>query len=265
MRSSLQTLRHQILLIAALAVLPFTAHAERISAVSIAEYVNLHRSDMLAPLPEPSLGLRADFGKEAASGEARHVADWVVDAADNQGKSFVIVDKVAAKVFVFDPAGRLVGAAPALLGIAQGDDSLPGIGTMELSAIRVQDRTTAAGRFVAQIGRNYSGHDVLWIDYDAALSMHRIINTNLKEKRPHRLATPTALDNRISFGCINVAVRFFEDIVMPAFADSNATKGSGIVYVLPETRSARQQFASYDVEEHSRSVIVQLQTLYRQH
>jgi hypothetical protein len=37
---------------------------------------------------------------------------------------------------------------------------------------------------------------------------------------------------------------FFENVVRPAF-----TKTNGIVYVLPETRSAREVFTSYyDVE-----------------
>jgi hypothetical protein len=254
MRSTL----YQILFIAASAALSFAGTATATNAVGMVDYINLHRPNMMAPVVEtaaepvvelavepatkPAAARRADFGAESASSEARHTADWVMHAADNQGKSFLIVDKVAAKVFVFDPNGRLMGAAPALLGIARGDDSAPGIGEMELSAIRIQDRTTPAGRFVAYIGPNYSGRDVLWIDYDAAISMHRIVNTNLKERRPQRLATPSVLDNRISFGCINVAVRFYEDVVSPAFL-----AGGGIVYVLPETRTARQQFSSYDV------------------
>ena len=77
--------------------------------------------------------------------------------------------------------------------------------------------------------------------------MHRVITTNAKERRLHRLATPTPLDNRISFGCINIPVKFYENVVHQAF-----TGTSGIVYVLPETKSAREVFASYDVREHER-------------
>src|SRR5476649_2710748 len=65
----------------------------------------------------------ANFERERASHEARHVADWVVDSGDNRGMPFAIVDKTDAKVFVFGPDGRLRGAAPALLGLALGDDS----------------------------------------------------------------------------------------------------------------------------------------------
>jgi hypothetical protein len=190
---------------------------------------------------------RADFKHEAFSRDARYIADWVVDSGDNKDKPFVIVDKVAAKVFVFEPNGKLHGAAPALLGIAKGDHSAPGIGERELSAIKLKDRTTPAGRFVAALGENNKGKDILWVDYDSALSMHRVINTNPRERRPHRLATPTPEDNRISFGCINVPIKFFDDVVSPSFKNTE-----GIVYVLPETRPVQGQFSSYDVEARAR-------------
>lgn len=190
---------------------------------------------------------RANFERERASREAQDVADWVVDSGDNHSIPFVIVDKTDAKVFVFDSNGRLSGAAPALLGLARGDDAVPGIGDRELSSIRPDERGTPAGRFTAALGCNSRGEEVLWVDYDAAISMHRVITTKPKERRLQRLATSTPLDNRISYGCINVPAKFYENVVRPAFTGTN-----GIVYVLPETRSAREVFGSYDVEEHAR-------------
>ncbi len=70
---------------------------------------------MVAPHPK-----RANFEREHKSRHAQHVADWVVDSGDNRGMPFVIVDKMDAKVFVFDADGRLRGAAPALLGRGAG-------------------------------------------------------------------------------------------------------------------------------------------------
>ena len=186
---------------------------------------------------------RADFAGEPASEEARHVARWAVHSGDHQGLPFAIVDKVQARVFVFDAQGRLRGSAPALLGLARGDDSVPGIGERPLSGIRPEERTTPAGRFVAALGRNLRGEDILWVDYDTAISMHRVIDTHPSERRPQRLASATPLDNRISYGCINVPAGFYDKVVIPAFSGTH-----GIVYVLPETRSARNVFASYDVE-----------------
>lgn len=190
---------------------------------------------------------RANFERESASAEARHVADWVIDSGDNRGMPFAIVDKTDAKVFVFDANGRLRGAAPALLGLAFGDDAVPGIGDRPLSSIRPEERTTPAGRFVAALDRNLRGKEILWVDYEGAVSMHPVITTKPKERRQQRLDTPTPLDNRISYGCINVPVVFFDNVVRPSFTGTN-----GIVYVLPETRSARAVFASYDVEERER-------------
>jgi len=185
----------------------------------------------------------ADFKQEKPSQDARAIADWVVDSGDSARMPFVIVDKKAAHVFVFDADGHLRGAAAALLGIAIGDHSVPGVGERELSAIRVQDRTTPAGRFEASLGRNYKGKEILWVDYDAAISMHPVINTMPKERRPHRLATPTPLDNRISFGCINVPIPFFEHVVSPSF-----TGTSGIVYVLPDVLPLGKVFTAYAAE-----------------
>jgi hypothetical protein len=176
------------------------------------------------------------------------VADWVVYSGDNRSVPFAIVDKTDAKVFVFYPDGRLRGTAPVLLGQARGDDSVPGIGDRKISSIRFEERTTPSGRFVASLDRNLRGEDILWVDYDAAISMHRVHTNKPNERRLQRLATPTPLDNRISYGCINVPVKFFDKIVRPAFKGTN-----GIVYVLPETRSAQDVLGSYDVEEHERA------------
>jgi hypothetical protein len=186
---------------------------------------------------------RARFQAESASPEARHVADWVVVSGDNQQRPFVIIDKTAAKVFVFDAAGTLLRAAPALLGLAERDDDEPGVGALPLSGIRPEIRTTPAGRFVAQMGRNLKGQDILWVDYASGLSLHRVVTGNKVERRQERLDSPTPLDNRISFGCINVPVPFFDEVVKPVFAGLR-----GVVYVLPETRPASEVFGSYAVD-----------------
>jgi hypothetical protein len=184
---------------------------------------------------------RADFGRETPSLDARHVADWAVDSSDSGAKPFVVVDKVQSRVYVFDRTGRLLGAAPALVGSATGDHSVPGIGTRKMSSILPEERTTPAGRFVASLERSLAGDEILWVDYDAAIALHRVIATVPKERRLQRLESRSAGDHRITYGCINVPVRFFEDVVAPAFRG-----GGGLVYVLPEMRPAREIFGSYD-------------------
>lgn len=191
------------------------------------------------PVAAPKLK-RANFEGEPKSLNAQHVADWVVDSGDNGHMPFVIVDKIDAKAFVFYADGRICGAARVLLGFARGDDSVPGIGDRNLSDVLPEERTTPAGRFVASLGYNTNGKDVLWVDYQDAVSMHRVITTNPQEHRLERLSTSSPLDKRISYGCINVPAKFFDDVVSPTF-----TGTSGIVYVLPEIRSNNEVFAKY--------------------
>lgn len=187
----------------------------------------------------------AKFERERASRDVRDVANWVVHAGDNhEGNDrhlpFVILDKKEARIYVFDATGRLRGAAPALLGIGIGDTALPGIGARELSNIAPKDRITQAGRFVAAIGLDSHKEDVLWLDYEDGLAIHRVITSNPKERRLERLNSPTASDNRISFGCINLPPEFYDGTLKPA-----VQAGGTVIYVLPETRSPRETFASY--------------------
>lgn len=190
---------------------------------------------------------RANFEGESVSQDVQQVADWVVDSGDNRRLPFVIIDKTNAKVFVFYPEGRLRGSAPVLLGLERGDDSVPDIGKRAMSDIRPEERITPAGRFIASLGRNYHGKNVLWVDYAAAVSLHPVVTNRPEERRLQRLATPTPQDKRISYGCINVPLKFFKNFVQPAFTGTN-----GVVYVLPETRSIREVFAMYDVDENER-------------
>lgn len=200
----------------------------------------------VAPVPRPVR--HADFGDLRPGDDARSIADWVIDSGDNRNAPFVIIDKPAAMAYAFDRDGKVIGAAPVLLGRAKGDDNPPHVGEKPLSAIPVEERITAAGRYVAELGYNLRGEDVLWIDYDSGLSLHRVLTSNRNERRLQRLATPTPLDNRISYGCINVPVSFFEGVIRPAY---RGTKG--MVYVLPETRPAQAVFGAYDVEDRAAS------------
>lgn len=192
----------------------------------------------LNPLTE-----QANLAGELASQNVHHLANWIVHANNHSGLPFVIIDKTQAKAFVFHANGRLRGAAPVLLGLAVGDDSVPDIGTRALASIRPDERTTPAGRFVAALDRNLKGKQMLWVDYDTAISLHPVITSNTRERRAERLSSPSPLDNRISYGCINVPAEFFRNVIIPAFTGTD-----GIVYVLPETRTSQQVFASYDVD-----------------
>ena len=185
---------------------------------------------------------RADFGGARPSADVRHIADWIAHSGDNGTLDFVIVDKKFAAVHVFGSDARLRASSPILLGSALGDMSAPDIGERPLNQVLPEERTTPAGRFMGERGRNARNEDVVWVDYDAAVSMHRVLTTNPAERRLERLATPTVDDNRISFGCINVPVAFYESSIRPLFAKTRA-----LIYVLPDSLTPQQVFGSYAV------------------
>ena len=197
------------------------------------------RSAAAAPQPAAK---RPDFGREKPSKDAYQVAYWVLNSGDHEGSSFVIVDKTKAHAYVFSVDGKLIGSAPVLLGLAKGDETVPGVGDRELSNIAPSERTTPAGRFVAEPGVNAHGADIVWVDYEAAVSMHRVLTSNPAERRLQRLSSPKPEEHRISFGCINLPVAFYEKVLAPT-----VKAGDTIIYVLPETRSPAEVFGFRDM------------------
>jgi hypothetical protein len=179
----------------------------------------------------------ADFGSAVVSEDARTVAEWVAATRDNAGVGFLIIDKKAARLHVFDERARHRSSTPVLLGAAIGDHTVPGIGLKPVAEVLPHERTTPAGRFIAERGRNAKGKDIVWVDYDAAVSMHRVVSDVPAERRLQRLASPTVADNRISYGCINIPVKFYESSIRPMFAEYRA-----VVYILPEKQSLQQVF-----------------------
>lgn len=194
------------------------------------------RAAAVAP-PAPALQRQLDLGTQAVSADARLLAEAVVKRGDNGRLPFVLIDKREAQLLVFEASGRLLGATPILLGYAAGDDSVAGIGQRPIAEVKPSERTTPAGRFVAEPGRNTLGEDVIWVDYETAVSMHRVRLNDPKERRLERLASPHAADRRISYGCINLPVAFFDSMLWPTLRG----KG-GVVYVLPEFKRMADAF-----------------------
>jgi hypothetical protein len=172
-----------------------------------------------------------DLALESASDDAQYALQWIVGQGDNQGLPFVIVDKKGARVFVFAANGRLRGASAALLGLTPGDHSVPGIEQRSVASLRVDERTTPAGRFVSEPGHNLQGEAIVWIDYAAKLAIHRLRPADPKARRAERLVSATPDANRISIGCVVVPVDFYDAVVAPVLG-----KSYGVVYVLPETQ-----------------------------
>jgi len=184
----------------------------------------------------PAIGAAAP--DKEPSPEAAKLINWVVASRDNGDRPFNVIDKVAAELFVFDPATRTRRHAPVLIGIAKGDSSMPGIGDLELARIPVSERTTPAGRFLAEFGPALDHEPVLWVDEPNAVSLHAVVTSNPREHRLARLQSATPDDNRITFGCINVDADFYAKYIESQFRD-----GGGVVYILPEARPLTEVFA----------------------
>lgn len=145
------------------------------------------------------------------------------------GRPFAVVDKRLATLSVYAADGRLVGRAPALLGLTPGDQEAPSSRGKAPEALRAHERVTPAGRFEAQPGHNLRGERIVWIDYEASLAIHRLRPAPAQERRPERLASSNPQDHRITLGCVVVAPAFFDEVVLPTLGS-----GSGLVYILPE-------------------------------
>ena len=180
---------------------------------------------------------------DPTSPTANQMADWVIASGDNRGLPFMVIDKVAAAVFVFNADGQFLGATPALLGVTLGDDTAPGIGNRELVAIRPEERTTPAGRFLAKFGPAVGHRKVLWVDYGSSIALHPVVTGNKREGRLQRLRSPSATDNRITYGCINVSASFYEKVVSTLLRNT-----SGVVYILPETKPLNEVFPRFQVQ-----------------
>lgn len=167
---------------------------------------------------------------------AERVAAWIASSADNQGLPYIIIDKPAARAYLFNAKGKPLADAPVLLGKMRGDEATPGIGAKSLSEIGPAEKTTPAGRFLAKFGIAAGNQKVLWVDYATSVALHTIPVGN-KENRKARLLSRSIEDNRITFGCINVPQAFYGKGVAPLFR-----KKGGYVYVLPDVKPIEDVF-----------------------
>jgi len=174
----------------------------------------------------------------APEGDAQRLVEWVTGTRDHQALPFAVVDKKQARLYVYDARGVLVASTPAVIGAAWGDHTVPGVGERaQQGGVRANERTTPAGRFVSEAGKNLSGEHVVWVDYASAFAIHRVRPGRSQQARLASLETGTPRDNRLSWGCVVVPVQFYTEVVQRVLG-----KGRSIVYVMPETRAVADMF-----------------------
>lgn len=187
---------------------------------------------------QPASASPQEFHSVQPTAEARRLVDWVRASRDARGKPYAVVDKRAARIYVFHADGRLAGHTPALLGSTFGDHTVPGVGERaQTGRLGPDERTTPAGRFESQPGRNDKGEHVIWVDYASAFAIHRLRPGFAYSARATRLAGAQADDMRVSWGCVVVPVAFYRDVVEPVLGASRS-----VVYVLPETATLQAVF-----------------------
>ncbi|WP_409521504.1 hypothetical protein [Novosphingobium sp.] len=219
-----------------------------VPAVAVERAAASASSALLETGPEAGLKTGPEEGASEekqfeGSEEARRVIDWIASSGDNRSLPYVVIDKKAARAYLFSAKGKALSDAPVLIGIAPGDEATPGIGSKSLSEIGPAERTTPAGRFLAKFGVAAGNHKVLWVDYATSVALHTIPTGNPKEKRRERMLSKTIEDNRITFGCINVPKVFYNKGVSPLFQ-----KKGGYVYVMPDIKPLEEVFPRLRVQ-----------------
>ncbi len=174
-----------------------------------------------------------------ASDDTRYAERWIHEKGDAHGRPFVIVDKRAARIYVFGAAGELVGTSSTLLGQARGDLPVPGAGQKPPSRLLPDERKTPAGRFESLPGRNLQGEPVVWVDYDTGIAIHRVRPGISQMQRVNSLATDDPANKRLSLGCVVVPENFFLAVVLPTLGHARGT-----VYVLPEDGPVAAMFGA---------------------
>jgi hypothetical protein len=181
---------------------------------------------------------QGDLATAPHGADVRGLLHTVVATRDHAGRPFAVVDKKGGRLHVFHADGTPAGSTPALLGAARGDDSAPGVGALRPEQIPPHQRTTPAGRFASQPGRNHEREHIVWVDYATAIAIHRLRPGASYAPRAARLASGGSDDNRVSYGCVVVPEAFYDAVVRPVLG-----QGPGVVYVLPETQPAERVFA----------------------
>jgi len=203
--------------------------------------------DMSIGIPEQKIPLglsnvelnkrpKIDTRGKKISSDAAKTAQWVLDTADSEGYPFIVTDKIGATMYFFDEKGVLLKKSPVLVGKNVGDF----IGNTDAGRITPSGRFEIAPETDAAYGNVFSVMGTDMVDSETGelveVAIHRLALHDPSEKRPQRIATATPLDNRISWGCMNLDNKVMD------WAFNNYPLG-GLIYILPETAKGRSVFA----------------------
>ena len=165
---------------------------------------------------------------------AQSVYESMAPTAMASGKGFMIADKPNGMLHVFRADGSVLVQDAALYGKDIGD--VKGA----VSSLKGGAKITPAGKFTLQAvpDSDYAGGMVLTLvetqEDGGIIAVHAAYLGDAKENRSGRLASPSAQDNRISYGCVNTSHDTFLKSILPNIDMLNG----GMIFVLPDDQTA---------------------------
>lgn len=152
--------------------------------------------------------------------------------------NFLIVDKVQGKMSLVSPTGEVINETKVLVGRDKSDviDTDAYAGNKKFAY-----KITPAGIFPVKRYKadKYGGTVLVFIDgVAAATALHRVYLGNPAQKRDKRILSDDPNVRRITNGCINVPVDFFDEVLEKL---PNGT----LLFVLPEQAKTTEQFLNY--------------------
>jgi hypothetical protein len=178
--------------------------------------------------------------KAQMSPTAQAVYEAMAPVAMKSGKWFMVADKPNGMLHIFKEDGSHALSDPTLYGKDTGD-------VMEaVSSLKGGAKVTPAGKFTlkARPSTYAGGQELILVeskDYTGYIAIHAADTSDASENRLGRLDTPTAADNRVSYGCINTKHDTFINEIAPNIANLDG----GMVFVVPDAQEqAAQMFAA---------------------
>jgi hypothetical protein len=178
--------------------------------------------------------------KAQMSPTAQSVYEAMAPVAMKSGKWFMVADKPNGMLHIFKEDGSHALSDPTLYGKDTGD-------VMEaVSSLEGGAKVTPAGKFTlkARPSTYAGGQELILVeskDYTGYIAIHAADTSTPSENRLGRLDTPTAADNRVSYGCINTKHDTFINEIAPNIANLDG----GMVFVVPDAQEqAAQMFAA---------------------
>lgn len=181
-----------------------------------------------------------EAAKAQMSPTAQAVYSAMAPVAMKSGKWFMVADKPNGMLHIFKEDGSHALSDPTLYGKDKGD-VLDAVSSLEGGP-----KITPAGKFtMKESPAEYAGGTSLILmeskDYTGYIAVHAADTSTRSENRLGRLASKTAEDNRISYGCINTKHDTFINEIKPNISKLDG----GMMFILPEAEDqAAKMFAA---------------------